>query len=69
MINCGCSSGCSWASASHPQRASEIRSAACLLRALVTWGIALGLAELGVAEHLLDDADADALIEQQAHSG
>ena len=28
-------------------------------------GVALGLAELGVAEDLLDDADADALLEQE----
>jgi hypothetical protein len=28
-------------------------------------GVALGLAELGVAEYLLDDTDADSVIEQQ----
>ena len=32
-------------------------------------GVALGLAELGVAEDLLDDADVDALLQQERRGG
>ena len=32
-------------------------------------GVALGLADLGVTEDLLDDADADALLQQQSRGG
>jgi hypothetical protein len=42
-----------------------MRSVACWVSSGVTWGVALGLDELGVAKNLLDDADADALFEQE----
>lgn len=52
-----------------PHRALAVRSGGILAELSGDVSVALGLAHLEVAEDLLDDTDADALIQQERRSG